>query len=47
MAPSRHDFVDWDVKPQHKQIKDALYFIVICVVVLEIIGKMACFKDSK
>ena len=28
-------------------IKDALYFIVICVVVLEILGKMACFMDSK
>ena len=30
-------------------IKDALYFIVISVVVLEIhgLGKMACFIDSK
>ena len=28
-------------------IKEALYFIVICVVVLEILGKMACFIDSK
>ena len=28
-------------------IKDALYFIVICVVVLEILGKMTCFMDSK
>ena len=28
-------------------IKAALYFIVICVVVLEILGKMACFIDSK
>ena len=28
-------------------IKDALYFIVIYVVVLEILGKMACFIDSK
>ena len=28
-------------------IKDALYFKVICVVVLEILGKMACFIDSK
>ena len=28
-------------------IKDALFFIVICVVVLEILGKMACFIDSK
>ena len=28
-------------------IKDALYFIVICVVVLEILVKMACFIDSK
>ena len=28
-------------------IKDVLYFIVICVVVLEILGKMACFIDSK
>ena len=28
-------------------IKDGLYFIVICVVVLEILGKMACFIDSK
>ena len=28
-------------------VKDALYFIVICVVVLEILGKMACFIDSK
>ena len=29
-------------------IKDALYFIrVICVVVLEILGKMACFIESK
>ena len=28
-------------------IKDALYFIVICVVALEILGKMACFIDSK
>ena len=27
-------------------IKVALYFIVICVVVLEIFGKMACFRDS-
>ena len=27
-------------------IKNALYFIVICVVVLEILGKMACFIDS-
>ena len=28
-------------------IKDALYFIVICVVVLEIHVKKACFIDSK
>ena len=28
-------------------IKDALYFIVICVVVLPILGKKACFIDSK
>ena len=28
-------------------IKDALYFIVICVVVLEILGKMACFVDLR
>ena len=28
-------------------IKDVLYFIVICVVVLEILGKMTCFIDSK
>ena len=28
-------------------IKDELYFIEICVVVLEILGKMACFIDSK
>ena len=28
-------------------IKDALYFMVICEVVLEILGKMACFIDSK
>ena len=28
-------------------IKDALYVIVICVVVLEIFRKMACFIDSK
>ena len=28
-------------------IKDALYFKVICVVVLEILGKMAYFIDSK
>ena len=28
-------------------IKDALYFIKICVVVLEIFGKMTCFIDSK
>ena len=28
-------------------IKDALYLIVICVVVSEILGKMACFIDSK
>ena len=27
--------------------KDALYFIVMCVVVLEILGKMVCFIDSK
>ena len=28
-------------------IKYTLYFIVICVVVLEILGKPACFIDSK
>ena len=28
-------------------IKDALYFIEICVVVLEILGKMTCFIDNK
>ena len=28
-------------------IKDTLYFIVICVVVFEILSKMACFVDSK
>ena len=28
-------------------VKDALYFIVKCVVVLEILGKMACFIESK
>ena len=28
-------------------IKDALNFMVICVIVLEILGKMACFIDSK
>ena len=28
-------------------IKDAFYFMVICVVVLEILGEMACFIDSK
>ena len=28
-------------------IKDALYFMVIFVVVLEILGKMDCFIDSK
>ena len=28
-------------------IKDALYFMVTRVVVLEILGKMACFIDSK
>ena len=28
-------------------IKDALYIIEICVVGLEILGKMACFIDSK
>ena len=28
-------------------IKYALYFIVVCVVVLEIIGKMTCLIDSK
>ena len=28
-------------------IKDALYFIVICVVVLEILGKMTGFIPSK
>ena len=28
-------------------IRDALYFMVICVVGLEILGKMACFIDSK
>ena len=27
-------------------IKDALYFTVICVVVLEIISKMTCFIDT-
>ena len=31
----------------HIDIKDALYFIVICVLVLEILGEMACFIDSK
>ena len=31
----------------HADIKDALYFMAICVVVLEILGKMACFIDSK
>ena len=30
-----------------KDIKDALYFIVICVVVSEILGKIACAIDSK
>ena len=29
------------------ETKDGLYFVVICVVVLEILGKMACFIDSK
>ena len=28
-------------------VKDALNFMVIGVVVLEILGKMACFIDSK
>ena len=28
-------------------IKGAFYFIVICMEVLEILGKMACFIDSK
>ena len=28
-------------------IKDALYSIVMCMVVLEILGKLACFIDSK
>ena len=28
-------------------ITNALYCIVICVVVLENLGKMACFIDSK
>ena len=27
-------------------IKDALYFIVICMVVLEILGKMACLINA-
>ena len=28
-------------------IKDALYFMMICVAVLDKLGKMACFIDSK
>ena len=28
-------------------IKDAFYFIVMCVEVLEILDKMACFIDIK
>ena len=31
----------------YMDIKDTLYFILICVVVLEILGKMACYLDSK
>ena len=45
---SKYNFAENHILVMYKiDIKDALYFTVITVVVLEIFSKNACFIDSK